>query len=149
GLPTTQNTTGGRAMAQLPRVAIVTGASRGIGKACALALAEQGYDLAVCARTLDPGEAREHAESVHLTDSAPLPGSLHETAAAIRAMGRKALTVQVDLHDQADLDALVERTLAEFGRIDLLVNNARYVGPGHRDLFVDMPYSLLEREIRV
>ena len=131
-------------------VAIVTGASRGIGKACAIALAEAGYNLAVAARTLEPGEPQEMSESVTDSDVRPVPGtSLAETVEEIEALGRRALAVRVDLLEQADMDALVERTLDEFGRIDVLVNNARWVGRGFKDPFLITPYEVFDLSLRV
>ena len=126
-------------------VAIVTGASRGIGKGCAIALAEAGYDLVVAARTLEPGEPQEMSETVQDSDVRPVPGtSLAETVAEIEALGRRALAVRVDLLEQGDMDALVERTLDEFGRIDVLVNNARWVGRGYKDPFLITPHEVFE-----
>jgi 3-oxoacyl-[acyl-carrier protein] reductase len=85
------------------RVALVTGASRGIGRVTALALAEQGADLVVSAR------------------SAELLG---EVAAQIESLGRRVLAVVADVEKSADIDALIEQAIATFGRIDILVNNA-------------------------
>ncbi len=62
-------------------IAFVTGASRGIGKAIALALAREGHDIIVSARTVTPGETRDNSLTVHKSDSRPLPGSLHAWAA--------------------------------------------------------------------
>jgi len=85
------------------QVAIVTGAGRGIGRATALELARMGADIVVA--ELDQANAER-------------------TASEIRALGRRALVVQTDVTSRDDLRAMVERTLAEFGRIDTLVNNA-------------------------
>lgn len=96
------------------KVAVVTGASRGIGRATALALARDGADVVVTARTLsEPG---------------PLPGTLTEAVADIEAIGRRALAVPCNVGKQDDLDALVEQTIAHFGHIDVLVNNAAFTG---------------------
>jgi NAD(P)-dependent dehydrogenase (short-subunit alcohol dehydrogenase family) len=96
------------------KVAVVTGASRGIGRATALALAREGADVVVTARTLsEPG---------------PLPGTLTEAVAEIEAIGRRALAVRCNVGKQDDLDALVEQTIARFGHIDVLVNNAAFTG---------------------
>ena len=73
------------------RVAIVTGASRGIGKACAVHLAKAGFDVAITARTVHEGEAREHSPTVKRSDMSPLPGSLHGTAALISILGTIAM----------------------------------------------------------
>lgn len=92
------------------RVAVVTGASRGIGKALALRLAQEGADVVVAAK------------SEQSTDK--LPGSIHETADAISALGRRALAVHTDVRDEDAIRNMVERTISEFGRLDILVNNA-------------------------
>ncbi len=117
------------------KVAIVTGASRGIGRGCALELAKRGFNVVVCARTLHEGQAFEHSSTVKRSKTTPLPGSLEKTAREIQALGGRALTVKLDLLDRQDVHALVDRTMSEWGRIDVLVNNARYIGPGHMDWF--------------
>jgi 7-alpha-hydroxysteroid dehydrogenase len=90
------------------RVAIVTGAGKGIGRACALALAQAGADVALAARTA---------------------ADLEAVAELVRALGRRALVVPTDVADEAALDNLVARTLAELGSVSLLVNNAGGAGP--------------------
>jgi NAD(P)-dependent dehydrogenase (short-subunit alcohol dehydrogenase family) len=127
--------------------ALVTGASRGIGKACALHLADAGFDIAVAARTRTEGEAREHSSTLKQSDTRPLPGSLDTTAALVRERGRRALPVFLDLLDRASLRAAVAAADAEWGAIDLLVNNGRYIGPGHMDLLLDTPIELLDKQI--
>lgn len=92
------------------RVAIVTGAGRGIGHACALMLARAGADVVLAARTA--------------TD-------LDAAAAEICALGRRALAVPTDVNDDAALDQLVARAMAEFGRLDIVVNNAGGTGPNN------------------
>ena len=87
------------------RVAFVTGASRGIGKAVAVHLARAGYDVAILARTRNEGEAREHSSTIARSDTSPLPGSLATTAASIRAEGRDALVLAGDLLERASLGA--------------------------------------------
>ena len=111
---------------------LVTGASRGIGKIVALRLGRDGADIAVCARTEIEG---------------PIPGTIGETAAAIAAMGVRALPLRLDLSDDASMDLAVAATLAEFGRIDVLVNNAVIVGPrrplvGGTPEFLDTAYRV-------
>jgi len=119
------------------RVALVTGASRGIGKAIAIRLAAAGFDVACLARTRQEGEVREHSPTVAKSDTRPLPGSLEVTTAAIEVTGALALPVVGDLLDPASLDDAVDTVLAAWGRIDVLVNNARYIGPGHMDRVLD------------
>jgi citronellol/citronellal dehydrogenase len=92
------------------RVAIITGASRGIGRALAIRLAEEGADIVVAAKSEKSTEK--------------LPGSIHETAAEVGARGRRALAVKVDVRDEAQIAAMVDQTMAEFGRVDILINNA-------------------------
>jgi NAD(P)-dependent dehydrogenase (short-subunit alcohol dehydrogenase family) len=129
-------------------VAIVTGASRGIGKACMTHLARKGFDIVVCARTVREGQAFEHSPTIRNSDSSPLPGSLETTAAEVQALSRRALIVKLDLLERRDMENLVERTMEDFGRIDVLVNNARYVGPGHMDLFVDTPMEVFDNHLQ-
>jgi NAD(P)-dependent dehydrogenase (short-subunit alcohol dehydrogenase family) len=129
------------------RVAFVTGASRGIGQACAVQLAAAGLDVAVTARTVVEGEAREHSSTVRRSNTRPLPGSLSGTAEAVRAAGRDALVLPADLLDRASLGAAIATVLERWGRIDVLVNNGRYIGPGHMDHFLDTPLSLLDQHL--
>jgi NAD(P)-dependent dehydrogenase (short-subunit alcohol dehydrogenase family) len=128
-------------------VAFVTGASRGIGKAIAIHLARAGYDVAILARTVNEGEAREHSSTISRSDTSPLPGSLETTAASIRAEGRDALVVPGDLLDRASLDTAAATVLERMGRVDVLVNNGRYIGPGHMDRFLDTPLDLLDKHL--
>src|SRR3954471_4792195 len=139
-------------------VAFVTGASRGIGKAIAINLARAGYDVAILARTVHDGETREHSSTIARSDVSALPGSLATTAALIRAEHREALVVPGDLLDRASLGAAAATVLARMGRAaapglarrgrcDVLVNNGRYVAPGHMDRFLDTPTGLLDAHL--
>jgi len=127
------------------RVAFVTGASRGIGRACALELARRGFDVVVAARTVTGAERLEHSSTVKKSLTTPLPGSLEATAREVRALGADALVVKLDLAAREDWPAAVDAALARFGRIDVLVNNGRYVGPGHMDPFEETPVDLIEQ----
>ena len=89
------------------KVALVTGASRGIGKVIAHYLAQAGFDVAIGARTVHEGEAREHSSTVKQTNTKPLPGSLDSTGALVEKEGRRALPVYVDLLDRTSLGSAV------------------------------------------
>jgi NAD(P)-dependent dehydrogenase (short-subunit alcohol dehydrogenase family) len=130
------------------RVAFVTGASRGIGKGIAVHLARAGYDVAVSARSESEGEPREHSSTVAASDTTPLPGSLASTSALVEAEGAHALPVAADLLDRESLAAAVDTVLDAWGRIDVLVNNGRYVGPGHMDRIVDTPIQVLDDHLQ-
>jgi NAD(P)-dependent dehydrogenase (short-subunit alcohol dehydrogenase family) len=129
------------------KVAFITGASRGIGKACAIELADYGFDLAVTARTVKEGEWREHSSTLKASDPSVLPGSLESTVAEVEKKGAKAMGVAADLLDPASLGAAVTKVLDAWGRIDVVVHNGRYIGPGHMDLFMDTPVDLLRKQM--
>ncbi len=93
------------------KVAVVTGASRGIGKGIALVLAEHGATVYVTGRTVDAG-------------SSPLPGTVGETAQACDRRGGRGVAVAVDHADDAQVAALFEQVKRDEGRLDILVNNA-------------------------
>ncbi len=116
--------------------ALVTGASRGIGRAIAVALAGDGYDVAITARTVVEG-----------TGDGGLPGSLESTGASIEAAGHRALQVPLDLLDRDALVPAVETVLDAWGHIDVLVNNAIYVGEGNDDRFLDVEPGNLEKRL--
>jgi len=130
------------------KVALVTGASRGIGKSVAQWLARGGYDVAITARTVHEGEVREHSSTLKASNARPLPGSLDATAALVEAEGQQALQVPADLTDYASLGAAVARVEERWGGIDVLVNNGRYIGPGHMDLMLETPIDLLEKQVQ-
>jgi NAD(P)-dependent dehydrogenase (short-subunit alcohol dehydrogenase family) len=124
------------------RVAFVTGASRGIGKQAAIALAGAGFDVVITGRTLHEGDGRDDGHG-----SRPIPGSLETTAEAIQGSGRRALPVVMDLHERSTLVDAVQRALDEWGRIDVLVNNAIDTGPGDMSRFEDTPVEQLETKL--
>lgn len=129
------------------KVALVTGASRGIGKVCAIELARAGFDVAITARTVNDGEEREHSSTVAASNTKPLPGSLSATAELVREAGGEALMVPADLLDPASLGAAAATVLERWGRVDVLVNNGRYIGPGHMDRLLDTPIELLDKHL--
>jgi NAD(P)-dependent dehydrogenase (short-subunit alcohol dehydrogenase family) len=130
------------------KVAFVTGASRGIGKAIAEHLALAGYDVAIGARTIHEGEAREHSPTFKKSNTKPLPGSLDSTSKQIEKAGQRALSVYLDLLDRPSLGVAVTTVFERWGRIDILINNGRYIGPGHMDRFMDTPVELIEKQIQ-
>ncbi|HEY5109936.1 MAG TPA: SDR family oxidoreductase [Acidimicrobiales bacterium] len=126
------------------RRALVTGATRGIGRATALALAGAGWDVAVTGRTARRGEGRDDSDT---GAGRPLPGSLEETGEAIRAAGRRSLELVADLHDQVSLRAAVARIEAEWGGVDLLVNNAVDTAPGSMVPITELTVAQLESKL--
>ena len=92
------------------KVAIVTGASRGIGKAIAVLFAQEGASVVLAARS----EA----------ETPDLPGTIHATAAQIASAGGKALAIKTDVRFDEEVQSLVDSTVAAFGGVDILVNNA-------------------------
>jgi NAD(P)-dependent dehydrogenase (short-subunit alcohol dehydrogenase family) len=127
------------------KVAFITGASRGIGRGCALELAKRGFDLVLTARTVTGAERYEHSPTVRRSTDEPLPGTLECTASEVRALGVDAHVVKLDLARRADWAPAVQSALDRFGRLDVLVNNGRYVGPGHMDPFESTPLELIEQ----
>jgi NAD(P)-dependent dehydrogenase (short-subunit alcohol dehydrogenase family) len=127
------------------RVALVTGASRGIGRATAIALAAGGLDVAITARTVREGDGRD--ESVGGTPR-PIAGSLETTAREVEAAGGRALAVRADLLDRASLTAAVDRVIDAWGRIDVLVNNAVHTGPGSMERFVDLDLAWVDAKLQ-
>jgi NAD(P)-dependent dehydrogenase (short-subunit alcohol dehydrogenase family) len=105
------------------RVAIVTGASRGVGAATAIALAARGCSVVCAARATEASPL-------------PLPGTIDDTVRAIHEAGGTALAVPTNLARDADTVAMVDRTIEAFGGVDILVNNAAITFPG--DLDIDM-----------
>lgn len=92
------------------RVAIITGASRGIGRAVALKLAKEGAAVVIAAKTAEPDPR--------------LPGTIYTVAQEVEALGGRALPLRVDVRDENALQMMVDKTLETFGRVDILVNNA-------------------------
>ena len=110
------------------KVALVTGASRGLGRAIALAFAGEGAALALCAR-------REEA--------------LQRVAGEVRRLGRRVLAVPADVRSPRDLERLVALTLERFGRVDILVNNASELGPTPLPYLADYPTAAFDDVLQV
>jgi NAD(P)-dependent dehydrogenase (short-subunit alcohol dehydrogenase family) len=118
------------------RVALVTGASRGVGQAIALELARRGAHMVLAARTVDqavPG----------------MPGTLSETAGAVRALGGEAHVVAADLTDTEAVERLAEQALAWRGRVDVLVNNAAFLGRAAYHSLDEMSLKNFGRQLTV
>lgn len=127
-------------IAGVSKSVLVTGASRGIGKAIAVAAAGVGFDVALAARTLRSADPTlEHTQTVHKRDQRPLPGSLEETAAAVQAAGQEALPLRMDLTDRASVEAAVAELSDRWGGVDAVVNNGRHIGPGLMDTILETP----------
>ena len=112
------------------QVALVTGASRGIGRCGALALAKRGFDVAITGRTVHEGDGR--------VGDVPIPGSLDKTAAELRDLGREALPIAMDITARDSILAAYEEVTERWGRVDVLVNNAPYSGPGYDSKLLDI-----------
>ena len=117
------------------RSAIVTGASRGIGRAVAIQLASEGADVAIVARSVEPGPK--------------ISGSLNETAERVRGLGSKCVVIGSDLSDSDDRARIVPEAIKGLGHVDILVNNAAaaiYQSPAtyslkHRRLSMEVNYQ--------
>lgn len=97
------------------KVAIVTGSSRGLGKAIAIGLAEEGADVVVAARTE--------------VENPQIPGTIQRTAEEIRILGRRALSVKCDVTDEQSVNGMIQKAIEQFGRVDILINNAGLAFP--------------------
>ncbi len=94
----------------MSRVALITGASRGIGRSIALKLASHGYNIVIASKSTE--------------EDPRIPGTIHSVAAEVEALGVKALAVKVDIRSEEQVVAMFEQVKATFGRLDVLVNNA-------------------------
>ena len=114
------------------KVAIVTGSSRGIGKAIAIGFAREGANVVVAARTE--------------TDSEKLPGTIYKTADEIQALGGSALPIKCDVTNEQSVNDMVQKALGEFGHVDILVNNA---GVAFYSPVIETPLKRWELVLRV
>lgn len=127
-------------------VVLVTGASRGIGAATALAFGRAGWRVAISARTQTTGQALDH--QLRRPDGTLLAGSLATTEQSLRDCGGEVFAYPMDLMDTASLDRIADTVLAHYGRVDLLINNAVYQDREMNALLLDTDDAALERTLR-
>ena len=116
-------------MRRKDQVVLITGGSRGVGAAVALAAAREGAHVALAGKTIDP-----HPK---------LPGTLGEVADQVRALGREALVIQADIRFPEQVTAMVDKTVEHFGKIDALINNAGAIFWGTTTEFPIKRYDLV------
>ena len=131
------------------RVALVTGGSRGLGRADALTLARAGADVAVADIQLESDSGEEAERYGVLAQAARAQGMVYTEATVeeIRGLGRRALALKCDVTDRAQVEATVARIVEELGSVDILVNNAGTLD--HVAQFPDQRLELWERDLRV
>jgi 3-oxoacyl-[acyl-carrier protein] reductase len=131
------------------RVALVTGGSRGLGRADALTLARAGADVVVADLLVESQLSEETDRYGALATAARQQGLVHteETVGEIEAMGRRALAVRCDVTSRDEVDSAVARTVEELGSVDILVNNAGTLD--HAAQFHHQSPELWERDLRV
>lgn len=126
-------------------VVLITGASRGIGAAAALAFALKGWRVAITARTQTEGQRLDH--QLRRPDGTLMAGSLASTAAAVRDAGAEVYSHSMDLMDAASLDTAFDAVLAHYGRIDVLLNNAVYQDRESNAMLRDLSDEALQRTL--
>jgi 3-oxoacyl-[acyl-carrier protein] reductase len=131
------------------RVALVTGGSRGLGRADALTLARAGADVVVADLRVESELSEDTDRYGVLATVARKQGLVHteETVEEIRGLGRRALAVRCDVTDRSQVDAAVARAVEELGSLDILVNNAGTLD--HAAQIHDQSPDLWERDLRV
>jgi NAD(P)-dependent dehydrogenase (short-subunit alcohol dehydrogenase family) len=127
-------------------VVLVTGASRGIGAATALAFGRAGWRVAITARTQAEGQTLDH--QLRRPDGSTMAGSLATTAAALRAAGAEAFAHPMDLLDLASIDCAADAVLTHFGQVDLLINNAVYQDREMNAMLLELDEAALDRTLR-
>jgi 3-oxoacyl-[acyl-carrier protein] reductase len=132
------------------RVALVTGGSRGLGRADALTLARAGADVVIADLLVESATESDDTDAYGVLATVARTQGLvfsEATAAEIQGLGRRAAAIRCDVTDRDQVDAVVSRTVEEFGSVDILVNNAGtldHVGQIH-----DQRLDLWERDLRV
>ena len=132
-------------MAELDgKVAIITGAGRlrGIGRTTAVALARLGADLVVTGTGRDPDTFPPDEKAVNWRD-------VESTAEQVRAQGRRALTLLVDVTDPKQVQTMVDRTVEELGSVDILINNAAYARGPDRVPIVELEPEMFQRVLDI
>jgi 3-oxoacyl-[acyl-carrier protein] reductase len=131
------------------RVALVTGGSRGLGRADALTLAEAGADVAIADIQVESDSGAEAARYGPLAEAARAQGHVYAetTANEIEALGRRGVAIRCDVTDRAQVDSAVSRVVDELGAVHILVNNAGTLD--HLAQFSDQAPELWERDVRV
>ncbi|HEY6585138.1 MAG TPA: 3-oxoacyl-ACP reductase family protein [Gaiellaceae bacterium] len=131
------------------RVALVTGGSRGLGRADALTLARAGADVVIADILVESDESGDADRYGPLAQAARSQGMVHteETAAEIVGMGRRAFAVKCDVTDSAQVESAVSRAVDELGSVDILVNNAGTLD--HVGQLENQVPELWERDLRV
>ena len=126
------------------KVAIVTGAGRlrGIGRAAAVGLAKLGADVVVTGTGRDPSRYPEDEKQAGWRD-------IDSTAEQVEAQGARALPLVVDVMDRGQVQMMVDRTLEEFGRLDILMNNAAYARGPDRVPILELDPDIFQRVIDV
>ena len=126
------------------KVAIVTGAGRlrGIGRAAAVELARMGADVVVTGTGRSPDRYPDDEKAVGWRD-------VESTADQIREQGARALTLTVDVSSADDVQMMIDRTVEEFGRLDVLINNAAFARGPDRVPILDLPQDIFQRVVDI
>jgi 3-oxoacyl-[acyl-carrier protein] reductase len=131
------------------RVALVTGGSRGLGRADALTLGRAGADVVIADIQIESDAGEDAARYGPMAQAARAQGLVYaeQTAQEICDLGRRAAAIKCDVTDRSHVDEAVQRTVAEFGSVDILVNNAGTLD--HLGRLPDQQPELWERDLRV